>query len=209
MYERFTDRARRILVIAQEQAKIFHHSYIGTEHLLLGMLAEGESIAAQALDEVGLTLQAAQRSVHTRSEIPRTGEASVSQPLTPRAKRTLELGIREALQLGHSYVGPEHLLLGLMRNSTEEPMMAVAGTILFENQIEPAKVRSAVIKIMSGYHGTRAPRSERKLVTLQGNRQDLVGFRDWLVTQVSRNPVPEGHPAQKMIMSLDTALRFS
>ena len=118
MFERFTDRGRRVLVVAQEEARLLNHSFIGTEHVLLGLIHEGDSVAAKALEQLGISLGAA------RDEIKETiGLAGYSGPLspppgappfTPRAKKVLELSLREALQLGHNYIGTEHMLLGLV-----------------------------------------------------------------------------------------------
>lgn len=113
MFERFTDRARRVVVFAQEEARLLNHDYIGTEHILLGLLAEGEGMAAQALQSLGVTSEAAREQVKQIigvGEQPATGHV----PFTPRAKQVLELSLREALQIGHNYIGTEHFLLGLI-----------------------------------------------------------------------------------------------
>ncbi len=114
MFERFTNRARRVVVLAQEEARLLSHNYIGTEHLLLGILAEGEGTAFRALDELGLTLELARHQVEG---IIGSGQNAMSGhiPFTPRAKKVLELSLREALQLGHNYIGTEHILLGILR----------------------------------------------------------------------------------------------
>ena len=114
MFERFTDRARRVVVLAQEEARLLSHHYIGTEHILLGLLHEGEGLAYRALDEVGIGLEVARAEVETVVG-PGKSEPSGHIPFTPRAKKTLELSLREALQLGHNYIGTEHILLGLIR----------------------------------------------------------------------------------------------
>src|SRR5262245_41751206 len=114
MFERFTDRARRVVVLAQEEARLLMHNYIGTEHLLLGLIHEGEGVAAKALDALGIELT----EVRSRVEeiIGRGSETpSVHIPFTPRSKKVLELSLREALELGHNYIGTEHILLGLIR----------------------------------------------------------------------------------------------
>lgn len=114
MFERFTDRARRVVVYAQDEAKTLEHNYIGTEHLLLGLLREEEGIAAQALASFSVTVEAVRE--HVVRETSRGNGASVGHiPFTPRAKKALELALREALQLGHNYIGTEHLLLGVLR----------------------------------------------------------------------------------------------
>src|SRR5919206_602066 len=114
MFERFTDRARRVVVLAQEEARMLNHNYIGTEHILLGLIHEGEGVAAKALESLGISLDAVREQVQ---EIIGQGQQAPSGhiPFTPRAKKVLELSLREALQLGHSYIGTEHILLGLIR----------------------------------------------------------------------------------------------
>jgi ATP-dependent Clp protease ATP-binding subunit ClpC len=114
MFERFTDRARHVIVLAQEEARLLNHSYIGTEHLLLGLVHESEGVAARALEALGISLTA------VRSEVEQTigrgeGMPSGHIPFTPRAKKVLELSLREALRLDHNYIGTEHILLGLIR----------------------------------------------------------------------------------------------
>jgi hypothetical protein len=114
LFERFTDRARRVVVLAQEEARLLNHSYIGTEHILLGLIHEGEGVAAKALESLAISLEAVRAQVE---EIIGQGGSSPSGhiPFTPRAKKVLELSLREALQLGHNYIGTEHILLGLLR----------------------------------------------------------------------------------------------
>src|SRR6478752_1485728 len=128
MFERFTDRARRVVVLAQEEARMLNHNYIGTEHILLGLIHEGEGVAAKALESLGISLEAVRAQVQ---EIIGEGQQAPSGhiPFTPRAKKVLELSLREALQLGHNYIGTEHILLGLIR------------------------VRQQVIQLLSGYQG--------------------------------------------------------
>jgi ATP-dependent Clp protease ATP-binding subunit ClpC len=114
MFERFTDRARRVVVLAQEEARMLNHNYIGTEHILLGLIHEGEGVAAKALESMNISLDAVREQVQ---EIIGQGQAAPTGhiPFTPRAKKVLELSLREALQLGHNYIGTEHILLGLIR----------------------------------------------------------------------------------------------
>ena len=114
MFERFTDRARRVVVLAQEEARMLNHNYIGTEHILLGLIHEGEGVAAKGLESLGISLEAVRSQVE---EIIGQGQQAPSGhiPFTPRAKKVLELSLREALQLGHNYIGTEHILLGLIR----------------------------------------------------------------------------------------------
>ena len=150
MFERFTDRARRVLVLAQEEARLLNHSFIGTEHILLGLIHEGEGVAAKALDSLGITLEAVREKVE--ETIGMTGAPpSGSPPFTPRAKKVLELSLREALQLGHSYIGTEHMLLGLVREGE-----GVAAQVLVSLGADLGKVRQQVIQMMSGYQGKEA-----------------------------------------------------
>ncbi|MGH8921240.1 MAG: Clp protease N-terminal domain-containing protein, partial [Actinomycetes bacterium] len=113
MFERFTDRARRVLVLAQEEARLLNHNFIGTEHILLGLIHEGEGVAAKALEQLGISLEAVREKVEETIGPAGTSPAG-SPPFTPRAKKVLELSLREALQLGHNYIGTEHMLLGLV-----------------------------------------------------------------------------------------------
>jgi ATP-dependent Clp protease ATP-binding subunit ClpC len=144
VFERFTDRARRVLVLAQEEARELNHAFIGTEHILLGLIKEGEGVAAKALDALGVTFDVVrdkvEEAIGTNSN-PSPG----SPPFTPRAKKVLELSLREALQLGHSYIGTEHMLLGLVREGD-----GVAAQVLNELGADMARVRSQVIQMMSG-----------------------------------------------------------
>ncbi len=114
MFEHFTDRARRALLMAQEEARLLNHNFIGTEHMLVGLIHEGEGVAAKALGSIGISLEAVREKVEQRRG-PAGMSTSASAPFTPRAKKVLDLSLREALQLGHSYIGTEHILLGLIR----------------------------------------------------------------------------------------------
>ena len=150
MFERFTDRARRVLVLAQEEARQLNHSFIGTEHILLGLIHEGEGVAAKALDSLGITLEAVREKVE--EAIGMTGSTPSGSPtFTPRAKKVLELSLREALQLGHSYIGTEHMLLGLVREGD-----GVAAQVLVSLGADLGRVRQQVIQMMSGYQGKEA-----------------------------------------------------
>ncbi|MFO7548817.1 MAG: ATP-dependent Clp protease ATP-binding subunit, partial [Acidimicrobiia bacterium] len=144
MFERFTDRARRVVVLAQEEARLLNHNYIGTEHILLGLLNEGEGIAAKALESLGISLGSVREQV---VEIIGQGQQAPSGhiPFTPRAKKVLELSLREALQLGHNYIGTEHILLGLIREGE-----GVAAQVLQKLGAELQKVRQTVIQLLSG-----------------------------------------------------------
>jgi ATP-dependent Clp protease ATP-binding subunit ClpC len=150
MFERFTDRARRVVVLAQEEARMLNHNYIGTEHILLGLIHEGEGVAAKALESMGISLDAVRAQVE---EIIGQGQQAPSGhiPFTPRAKKVLELSLREALQLGHNYIGTEHILLGLIREGE-----GVAAQVLVKLGADLNRVRSTVIQLLSGYQGKEA-----------------------------------------------------
>ncbi len=147
MYERFTDRARRVLVLAQEEALLLNHSFIGTEHILLGLIHEGEGVAAKALESLGISLEAAREKVE-ETVGPAGSAPTGSPPFTPRAKKVLELSLREALQLGHNYIGTEHMLLGLVREGE-----GVAAQVLVSLGADLTHVRQQVIQVISGYQG--------------------------------------------------------
>ncbi|MFN8034524.1 MAG: ATP-dependent Clp protease ATP-binding subunit [Acidimicrobiia bacterium] len=149
MFERFTDRARRVVVLAQEEARLLNHNYIGTEHILLGLIHEGEGVAAKALESLGISLEAVRAQVE---EIIGHGGSAPSGhiPFTPRAKKVLELSLREALQLGHNYIGTEHILLGLIREGE-----GVAAQVLVKLGADLSRVRQQVIQLLSGYGGSK------------------------------------------------------
>ena len=148
MFERFTDRARRVVVLAQEEARLLDHNYIGTEHLLLGLIDEGEGVACRALESLGVDAD------RIRNEMVRIvgrgpGPAAGHIPFTPQAKKILELALREALQLGHNYIGTEHILLGLIGADG-----GVSAEVLQELGVDANHVRQAVVQNLSGYTGT-------------------------------------------------------
>jgi len=147
VFERFTDRARRVLVLAQEEARLLNHSFIGTEHILLGLIHEGEGVAAKALEQLGISLEAVREKVEETIGLSGTAPTG-SPPFTPRAKKVLELSLREALQLGHNYIGTEHMLLGLVREGE-----GVAAQVLVSLGADLARVRQQVIQLLSGYQG--------------------------------------------------------
>jgi ATP-dependent Clp protease ATP-binding subunit ClpA len=145
MFERFTDRSRRVVVLAQEEARILNHNYIGTEHLLLGLIHEGEGVAARALESLGISLEAVRQQVEEvigRGEEPPPGHI----PFTARAKKVLELSLREAMQLGHNYIGTEHILLGLLREGE-----GVAAQVLVKLGADLNRVRQQVIQLLHGH----------------------------------------------------------
>jgi ATP-dependent Clp protease ATP-binding subunit ClpC len=153
MFERFTDRARRVVVLAQEEARMLNHNYIGTEHILLGLIHEGEGVAAKGLEALGISLEGVRAQVE---EIIGQGQQAPSGhiPFTPRAKKVLELSLREALQLGHNYIGTEHILLGLIREGE-----GVAAQVLVKLGADLNRVRQQVIQLLSGYQGKEAATS--------------------------------------------------
>jgi ATP-dependent Clp protease ATP-binding subunit ClpC len=145
VFERFTDRARRVVVLAQEEARMLNHNYIGTEHILLGLVRERDGVAAKALDSLNIRLDAVRREVE---DVIGQGQAAPTGhiPFTPRAKKVLELSLREALQLGHNYIGTEHILLGLIREGE-----GVAAQVLQKLGADLNRVRQTVIQLLSGY----------------------------------------------------------
>ncbi len=153
MFERFTDRARRVVVLAQEEARMLSHNYIGTEHILLGLIHEGEGVAAKALESLDISLEAVRGQVE---DIIGQGQQAPSGhiPFTPRAKKVLELSLREALQLGHNYIGTEHILLGLIREGE-----GVAAQVLVKLGADLNRVRQQVIQLVSGFQGKEAEQS--------------------------------------------------
>jgi ATP-dependent Clp protease ATP-binding subunit ClpC len=162
LFERFTDRARRVLVLAQEEARLLNHSFIGTEHILLGLIHEGEGLAAKALEALGISLEAVREEVE-KTIGPAGSAPTGSPPFTPRAKKVLELSLREALQLGHNYIGTEHMLLGLVREGE-----GVAAQVLQSLGADLPRVRQQVIQLLSSSSGrepagqaTGAPSSEQ------------------------------------------------
>ena len=154
MFERFTDRARRAMALAQEEAQR-HHSGVGTEHLLLGLIQEGEGVAAKALEALGISLETVSQQIQ---EIigPAKPPPSRQSRFSPRARQVLKLSLREALQLGHHYIGTEHLLLGLMREGE-----GVAAQVLDKLGADLSGVRQQVIQVLQGYQGQEEPEAGR------------------------------------------------
>src|SRR6202047_3527582 len=173
MFERFTDRARRVVVLAQDEARMLNHNYIGTEHILLGLIHEGEGVAAKALESLGISLEAVRQQVE---EIIGQGQQAPSGhiPFTPRAKKVLELSLREALQLGHNYIGTEHILLGLIREGD-----GVAAQVL--------------VKLGAGRNRTRGGR-EGKLDPVIGREKEIERVMQVLSRRTKNNPVLVGAP---------------
>ena len=163
MFERFTDRARRALALAQEEACTLNHNFIGTEHILLGLIHEGEGVAAKSLESLGISLEAVREKVE--ETIGPAGSATAgSPPFTPRAKKVLELSLREALQLGHNYIGTEHMLLGLVREGE-----GVAAQVLVSLGADLSRVHHQVIDLVVG---TSTDPGETRLASLERGRSE-------------------------------------
>jgi ATP-dependent Clp protease ATP-binding subunit ClpA len=177
MFERFTDRARRVVVLAQDEARLLNHNYVGTEHILLGLIQEGKGVAAKALESLGISLQAVRAQVE---EIIGRGQQAPFPghiPFTPRAKKVMELSLRESLQLGHSYIGTEHILLGLIREGD-----GVAAQVLVKLGADLNRVRQQVIVLLHGYQGKElspsgATAGEHTLLSRVQTRLDAVEGR--------------------------------
>jgi ATP-dependent Clp protease ATP-binding subunit ClpC len=174
MFEKFTDKARRVVVLAQEEAKLLNHNYIGTEHILLGLIHEGEGVAAKALESLGINLDSVREQVQ---EIIGQGQQAPTGhiPFTPRAKKVLELSLREALQLGHSYIGTEHLLLGLIREGE-----GVAAQVLTKLGADTNRVRQQVIQLLSGFQG-------KETVNVGGDQSSKEQKGSQILDQFGRN----------------------
>ena len=174
MFERFTDSARQVLVIAQEEARLLDHNYIGTEHLALALARQGQReeghIALRALEQMGATYDQIHIGIEKALEgTPSTGSATGSPPFTPRAKKVLEYSLREALQLGHNYIGTEHVLLGLVREGE-----GLAADVLKQLGVELSPLRSTIIELI-GQSLPRPTPSDRYTLTLtQQERNDLI-----------------------------------
>src|SRR6188474_2717851 len=215
MFERFTDRARRVVVLAQEEARMLNHNYIGTEHILLALIHEGEGVAAKALESLNISLEAVRQQVE---EIIGQGQAAPTGhiPFTPRAKKVLELSLREALQLGHNYIGTEHILLGLIREGE-----GVAAQVLQKLGADLNRVRQTVIQLLSGYTGGKGENApggsgegqgqgsmvldqfgrnltqqarEKKLDPVIGRSKEIERVMQVLSRRTKNNPVLVGEP---------------
>ena len=218
MFERFTERARKVVVLAQDEARHFNHNYIGTEHLLLGLLREDEGVAAQALYSLNVALDEVREQVESIVGYGEEGTGAQA-PFTPRSKKVLELALREALQLGHNYIGTEHILLGLVRESE-----GVAARVLSNLDVDPDKVRREVVRRLGGGRsrsrgggesgggrGVEAKRpktrqldqygrnltayaEEDKLDPVIGRSQEIARIMQILVRRTKNNPVIIGGP---------------
>jgi ATP-dependent Clp protease ATP-binding subunit ClpC len=187
MFERFTNRARRVVVLAQDEARMLDHNWIGTEHLLLGLIHEGDGVGAKALESMGISLDAVRQQVE---EIIGRGQQVPSGhiPFTPRAKKVLELSLREALQMGHTYIGTEHILLGLIREGD-----GVAAQVLVRLGADLNRVRTVVIQLLTGRTGAGS-------ATLGGpdviaGRLASIAARLVAIEQRLREPGPAADPA--------------
>ncbi len=181
VFERFTDRARRVLVLAQEEARLLNHNYIGTEHILLGLLNEGDSVAARALVSLVVTLEAVRHEV-AEAVGPQTSAPAGSPPFTPRAKKVLELSLRESLELDHKLIGPGDVLLGLVREGE-----GVAANVLISLGADLPRVRQEVIQLMSGAPPAGAAEAEAPgagiSIEVAGRSvQDYADALNWLAT---------------------------
>ena len=184
MFERFTERARRVVVLAQEEARLLKHNYIGTEHLLLGLIHEGEGVAAKALESLGVSLEGVREDVE--AIIGRGSEVPAGQmPFTPRAKKVLELSLREAIQLGHNYIGTEHILLGLVREGE-----GVAAQVLQKLGADLERVRRSVLTLLAGYTGDPGESSQADEPRCPKCRAELEEWAAYRVLDVT--PVEEG-----------------
>jgi ATP-dependent Clp protease ATP-binding subunit ClpC len=181
MFEQFTDQARRVVVLAQEEARMLNHNYIGTEHLLLGLIDEGEGVAAQALESLGISLEDVQEQVE---EIIGHGSSTPTGhiPFTPRAKKVLELSLREALQLGHKHIGTEHLLLGLIREGE-----GVAAQVLIKMGGDLNMVRQRVIRLLSGHQDKGPAHEDEGPATTGGGPREAAPSTSLVLDQFGRN----------------------
>src|SRR6202165_4040216 len=217
LFERFTDRARRVLVLAQEEARLLNHNFIGTEHILLGLIHEGGVVRAKALESLGISLEAVREKVEETIG-PAGSSTKGSPPFTPRAKKVLELPLRGARQLGHNYIGTEHMLLGLVREGE-----GVAAQVLVNLGADLSRVRQQVIQLLSGYNNPKegtpsgtgpssqeAPTGspvldqfgrnlpqlarERKLDPVIGREREIERVMQVLSRRTKNNPVLIGEP---------------
>ena len=188
MFERFTDRARRVLTHAQDEARLLNHSFIGTEHILLGLLREGQGVGAQALQSLGISLEAVRGKVEETIGVAGTAPTG-SPPFTPRAKKVLELSLREALQMNHSYIGTEHLLLGLVREGE-----GVAATVLVGLGADLGRVRQEVVTVMTGVRESDRPSVSTALEPCcprcRGSLAEVAQFRTIAVPADSGSAAP-------------------
>jgi ATP-dependent Clp protease ATP-binding subunit ClpA len=178
MFERFTVRARRVVVLAQEEARDLGHDYIGTEHLLLGLLPDTEAVAVRVLDGLGISREAVREQVVAR--VGRAGRTPVGHiPFTPQAKKSLELSLREALQLGHNHIGTEHLLLGLIREGE-----GVAAQVLTGLGADLARVRDKVLELVPGGPAEAREFTRRRAATPFPGVSDIIRRLDTIARRL-------------------------
>ncbi|MEA2827844.1 MAG: ATP-dependent Clp protease ATP-binding subunit ClpC [Actinomycetota bacterium] len=201
MFERFTDRARRVVVLAQEEARLLNHSYIGTEHVLLGLIHEGEGVAAKALEDLGISLEAVRLRVEDMIGHGDLAPAEGHIPFTPRAKKVLELSLREALQLGHNYIGTEHILLGLVREG-----QGVAAQVLLQLGADTERIRHQVIQLLSGFGG-QSPEMGGPGLAAHELRAEPVGRRLHLKVMGRRITISIDDPSSGDLPELDLVIR--
>lgn len=194
MFERFTDRARRTIVLAQEESRLLRQNYIGTEHLLLGLVHEGEGVAAIALRDLGVDLEATRTAVETRTRTVVTGSPG-HIPFTARAKKVIELSLREALQLGHNYIGTEHVLLGLIREGS-----GVGAHVLIEDLgVDLSVVRRQVIGTLAGYSPVPQPDPTPMLISIGLTAEDIHDLLDHIAKQRDFfGPWSKRHPLARL-----------
>lgn len=205
MFERFTDRARRVVVLAQEDARNLDHRYIGTEHLLLGLLHEGQGLAFQALDGAGVTIEAVRERV-LQLVGPGEGPCSGHIPFTPRAKKVQEFALREALQLGHNYIGTEHILLALLREGE-----GVGCQALGQLGVLPSELRKSLLELMgkppgrqegSGAVGARLRDRLKRMLDDVDAGVVVVGFEDVVMERVAAGDGVSGGDEVKETLSI-------
>ncbi len=213
MFERFTDRARRVVVLAQDEARMLGHDYIGTEHILLGLIREGEGVAAKTLAALEIDLEAVRRQVREivgRGEGPPAGQTG-HIPFTPRVKKVLELSLREANQLGHNYIGTEHILLGLIREGE-----GVGAQVLTRLGADLGRTRQQVIQLLHGFQGkepTAGPPWRRPVrrgggpAELSGKLDEITGRLAAIERRLGIGQGPVSDPAQQEVERLRALLR--
>jgi len=196
MFERFTERARQVVVLAQEEVRTLKHNYIGTEHILLGLLREEEGLAARVLESLDITVERVRVQV-VRIVGPGEEVTSGQIPFTPRAKKVLELALREALSLGHNYIGTEHILLGLVRENN-----GVATQVLLDYDADAEKIRDEVIRVLS------APGAGRSSAPASGDAEPLADRLAMVVEMFVQRTWPGGQiPRRRARRLVEDAIR--
>ena len=198
MFERFTERARKVVVLAQEEARHFNHNYIGTEHLLLGLLREEEGVAARALRALDLTVEGARERVASIVGYGSEGPGPQA-PFTPRSKKVLELALREAMQLGHNYIGTEHILLGLVREGE-----GVANQVLSNLGVEPEEVSEEVLRMLGSEPSRSSGVFSRLLGGGRSTRREFQDFRGRMAFEVRARCIDRNRQSpQTILVELD------